>query len=336
MYEIIEAHVNETEYLTDILELSKKLYDNDKRFVENKESRFNTISKLNKPDTKIFLIARKGKVIGHTSLIPNLQLKFNDYKIATLGFYECIDDKDASNALLSHSQKYAKSLGLDYIVGPLDYATWFSYRFVHPSPNPPVYLEPYNKDYYIDQFLTFGFHEIAEYYTYLVEKPFGDPRFERVKHRLEGKGIEVRKTDFRNELPQMYEAEKEFWKKQFLYMDISYDEFLISKSKIPDIVDKDFTYGFYHPELGLCGFWISIPDLYDESGKTIMAKSIGRLDKKEIGGLGLYATYLAHEEIFKKYPRLLHALMRKDTESARYFKDEVQVYKKFSLYGKEI
>lgn len=336
MFEIIDVNVNETKYLSDILELSKKLYNDDIRFVENKESRFNTILKLNKPDTKIFLLAQNGKIIAHASIIPNLAMKYNNYKIATLGFYECINDKDACFKLLNTAKNYAKSLGLDYIVGPVDYATWFNYRFVHPSPNPPVYLEPYNKDYYIDQFVAFGFQEIAKYYTYLVEKPFIDSRFERVKERLESIPIEVRKTDFRNEMPELFRAEKEFWKKQFLYIDISYEEFLISKSKIPDLVDKEFTYGFYHPKYGLCGFWVSIPDIYDTSGKTIMAKSIGRLDKKELGGLGVYSTHIAHNEIFKKYPRLLHALMRSDTESAKYFKNEVIVYKQFSLYGKEI
>ncbi|HCL56850.1 MAG TPA: hypothetical protein DHW82_07560 [Spirochaetia bacterium] len=337
MFEIIET--GDEKYLQEIVLLAKKLYDGNESVASNNENRLKRIFRLNKPGTKVFLLFQNGTLCGHAAVVPNPIIQHKNYKIATLGFYECIDDPSASFFLLSHAQNYAKQINTDYLVGPLDYATWYDYRFVHPSSTHPVYQEPYNKDYYIAQFENFHFKEIAGYISSITDTPMIDPRREKAKKRLDKIGIKIMNKDFSDEkdLKELYKTECICWSRQFLYIDIPYEEYIIGRAKLPKIVDKDLTFGFYHPEDGLCGFLFGIPDANDPKKETVLLKSIGILPKTELAGLGVYAASLMHEKAFEKgYKKVIHALMRNDNISAATWAKQMPVNKRFSLYGKEI
>jgi hypothetical protein len=343
MYKVEEVWGEEA--LTEVLSVTKEVYENRERFVPKTEGRYKRILNWNKPGTKVFLVRKNGKPAGHLSVIPNPQMQYEKYSnIATVGFYECINDPEAAKVLLERAEKYAKEeLKADYLVGPVDYATWFEYRFIHPSPNPQIYSEPFNPDHYIPQFEDFGFGEIASFQSSITEKPIIYKHYDRVEKKFKENGVEIRTMDFftKDHLKEFYELEKICWSRQFLYMDIPYEEYHMIRQKLPETLNKDLSFAFVHPEYGIFGFIYAYEDFYDPTGKTIMIKSIGSLMKRDLAGIGGYTTTLMHKKAFGMgYERIIHALMRTDNMSAaaKSFNDEdkMQVYKQYSLYGKPL
>lgn len=119
-------------------------------------------------DGQTFLARRDDRVVGRILAIANhAHNRHHDDRIGFFGFFECEDDLEASEGLLSATRDWLKSKSLTSMRGP-----------VHPSLNyecgllvdgfdtPPTFLIPYNKDYYGRLLESYGLAKSQDIYCY--------------------------------------------------------------------------------------------------------------------------------------------------------------------------
>lgn len=81
-----------------------------------------------------------------------------------VGFYESFDDPEASNLLLKSVEEKAKQDGKNNLLGPIDASFWIKYRFKINHFEKLYTGEPYNKEYYLKLWESYGF-TITNHYT---------------------------------------------------------------------------------------------------------------------------------------------------------------------------
>jgi GNAT superfamily N-acetyltransferase len=117
------------------------------------------------PAPKNFFIAsRDGKVIA--TIGANLGIR--DPGQGFIGFYECdLEDPQAgaaSQRLIAAAESFLRDKGATKILAPVNYSTWFPYRFTRPESTAPFYSwEPVQPHEYLAHFQAAGYVDSAEY-----------------------------------------------------------------------------------------------------------------------------------------------------------------------------
>ncbi len=128
---------------------------------------------LDVPVTREFWIAeRDGRAVGRAGASLSPSHGATGY----LGFFE-VDVEDAGRAavaaaLIDAGSAWLRGRGVNTVYGPVDLATWFTYRFRVPTEDsadeeaePPFAWEPVNPPEYVLWFLEAGFTEADRYHS---------------------------------------------------------------------------------------------------------------------------------------------------------------------------
>ncbi len=128
----------------------------------------------------------QGQAIGRiAAFYDTTQFKDKEH-IGGLGFYECIDDSDASKLLFNTATNWLKSEGINVVNGPINFgeknAFWglMVAGFKNPS-----YKENFNWPYYEKHFLDFSFKQHTEQTTSeITYANFDMERFKKLSARV--------------------------------------------------------------------------------------------------------------------------------------------------------
>lgn len=93
--------------------------------------------------------------------------------VGYVGQWECIDDDASATALLEVATQWLREQGCTQVVGPIDYSTWYSYRFRDGEGDgrAPLLLETTTPDHYVRQWRAFGFIDHESYFSAEIAEP---------------------------------------------------------------------------------------------------------------------------------------------------------------------
>lgn len=221
---------------------------------------------------------------------------YPDDKTAFLGLFESADDTAAVKELLSAAEEFAKSSGINRIVGPVDASFWIRYRFKTDKFGNPYTGEPYNLPYYPKLWQECGYR-ICERYSsnhYIkVENQVDSEKFSsRLAEKLaSGYSIEnVTKNGFNKALKEVYGMLIELYSSFPAYKRINENEFTGLYSYFGSIIRYNMVKMAYFKNKPV-GFFISIPDYGNiVYGKLSIADyiKIFRIRSKPSGYVMLY------------------------------------------------
>lgn len=264
--------------------------------------------------------------------------------VACIGHYAAIHDVDA-HAVLSEACHILATKGTSLAIGPMDGTTWRRYRLITRRDNePPFFLEPDNPDDYPAHFETVGFKPLARYYSSL-NNDLGkcSTLTAEMSQRQEGDGIRIRQLDpgaFQAELSLIYDISVAGFRNNFLYSEISRDQFIAMYAG---------TEQFVRPELVLfaerhgtpVGFIFALPDMLciqrGQEADTVILKSMAVIP--EFNGLSIGSLLLAQVSRnagILGFKRAIHALMHEDNRSrtmSSHFGREIRQY---TLYARKL
>jgi hypothetical protein len=111
---------------------------------------------------------QEGKAAGRVAAFYNSKTaRANDQPTGGLGFFDCIDDKDAAFVLFDAAKKWNKEQGMEAMDGPVNFGDRDSFwGCLVEGDYEPLYNMPYNFPYYKDLFEAYGFQEYFRQYTY--------------------------------------------------------------------------------------------------------------------------------------------------------------------------
>ncbi len=115
-----------------------------------------------------FIVNRDGQTVGRVTAIVNHghNERFNE-KRGFFGFFECTDDSEAANQLLSAACRYLASEGMTDVRGPVNPGLNYELGLlVEGFDSPPTFMMTYNPPYYARLISEFGFEKCQDLYAY--------------------------------------------------------------------------------------------------------------------------------------------------------------------------
>lgn len=269
--------------------------------------------------------------------------KYNGEKTAFVGRFHA-DTPKLGMELLEVIEHHLKSLGITYMVGPIDQNTWNNYRLVTKGFESPQFaLESMTPPHLPEIFLKAGFNSIAKYKSTLVDTDPGLTQlFSKTANRLKNEGVKIRSFDLSHperDLTILYKISMQGFKNNFLFSKISQTEFKSKYRKLLPVIDPDLILIAEKDDIPV-GYIFSLPNSYLESGRddTVVMKTLVRLSEPELKGLGQVLVGLTHELSYQKgFSKAIHALYKSDNLSSSFSSVNGAVdIREYDLYGKKV
>jgi len=297
---------------------------------------------LDSPDETWIQLDESKNIVGHFSLwyceTPTLGRKTVGY----IGHYYAKTFTVGKNILMRASE-LLKGYGCQLAVGPVDGNTWRRYRLVSGTADVPKFLlEPENPLEYPAHFIDAEFETLSTYSSSILDvKPqFVDEATMEKLNAGELRRVTIRAIDLNNfdrELRTIYGIACDAFEDNFLYSEISEFEFIQRYHKMKPVVIPQLVLIAEHEKHPIA-FALAVPDptLSNNSVKTAILKTVGRIKDDRFKGLGLKLIAECHAAADKLgFSRMIHALYRDDNISSTYSTaSDAQVFRRYAVYGK--
>ncbi|MEX1376092.1 MAG: GNAT family N-acetyltransferase [Eubacteriales bacterium] len=256
--------------------LPKKIYKNCDFYIppiwideKNAYSKKNNPILANSDFELMLLLDDEGNAIGRNLVyIDHNHNEFYKAKIGFFGAFECIDDKAAAEMLIVAAQNWLKERGMDTIRGPI-HPVAENWGFVYDGYEyPPVYMSPWNFEYYHEFFTSNGYEKTKDLLVYEVDMQKGytlPERYEKFydKFMSHYPNINIRRLNTHN----LKQDAKIIWELSnisladnwgFVPLDLEVMEDMLKKLKL--IVDENAVWIVEDNEKPV-GFCLGFPDI---------------------------------------------------------------------------
>src|SRR5690606_34698830 len=183
---------------------------------------------------QLFLAYRDGNIVGRIAAIWNVNHNtFNKVQEGQFGFFDCINDQEVADKLLSAAEDWIKNKGGDRVVGPINLTTNDTCGLlVEGFDRPPMAMMPYNYPYYQDLITGFSFSKKVDLRAYLTTTDTASRRsvllLDKLEARLKRSGIilrEINLKDFKNEAAKIKAVYNKAWDKNLGFVPMTDEEF---------------------------------------------------------------------------------------------------------------
>jgi hypothetical protein len=213
------------------------------------------------------LVDSKKQPIGRiAAFIDHEKAHTFDQPTGNIGFFECINHKEAAHQLFDRACRWLKSQGMEAMDGPANLGeNYMNHGLLVQGFVQQGYGMPYNPPYYLDLFKSYGFEVYYEQYSYHLDlkKEFPE-RFWKIaewvnkKPQYSFKHFEWNQIDrFVDDFATVYDAA---WQKHEHYKPLDKGELynFIRSSKL--LLDKEFVWFAYANNEPIAVF-VMLPDL---------------------------------------------------------------------------
>ncbi|MFA8433999.1 MAG: hypothetical protein ACEPOZ_05735 [Marinifilaceae bacterium] len=259
----------------EFLRLPAKLYKGDKNWIHPLKEDIQNIFDPTKNKhfqhgecTRWILTNQNGETIGRVAAFIDHKTKdLNDQPTGGMGFFECINNKEAAFQLFDQCKNWLKERNIEAMDGPINFGErhqWWG--LLIDGFDYPNYGMPYHHSYYKDFFEEYGFQIYFKQYTYktqfnpenlskiLVWK--ADRIFSNPKYRV----IHFKKNESERFIKDFTEVYNKAWAKDIPGIDgiepIQAQELFKS---IQDIIEEKLMWFAYYEDQ-VIGFFIMMPD----------------------------------------------------------------------------
>ena len=214
-----------------------------------------------------FVAIREAKPIGRIVSAVNDRLVDREGKnIGIFGFFECVEDFEVAQALLSAASQWLREQGMTEVRGPIDLSTHNNCLFlVDGFDSPPMVMMPYNPAYYPKFLEQDGWHKAKDAYAYdfPLDKPLS-PEFEKgykiaCKSGVNFRPLRTKGEGFEQDAIGLYNLFTKAFSDNWSSTPRTQSEFLDEAKSLQSLVDPDvFPIAEYNGEM--IGFWMGLPD----------------------------------------------------------------------------
>lgn len=122
-------------------------------------------------DMQLFMAEKDGRIAGRIAAITNsLHNKIHKDKVGFFGFFECIDDQETADLLLSTASEWLKKKGFTEMRGPANPSSNDEYALlIEGFDSPAVISMPYNPKYYITLLENYGMKKAKDLFAYIIK-----------------------------------------------------------------------------------------------------------------------------------------------------------------------
>lgn len=207
------------------------------------------------------------ELIGRVAAFVNHQPEFNpDQPTGGVGFFECINDKEAAFLLFDTCLKWLQKRGMEAMDAPINFGQRNKFwGLLVEGFTPPVYGMNYNPPYYQDLFEDYGFKVYFKQYSY--SRKIDDPLPIKVQHKanrlLDNPDYQFRPID-KKQLPKYAEHLRQVynsaWSDHEGFSEMTKQEAqAMMRSMKPILEEELIIMGYYKGEP--IGFFLMLPEI---------------------------------------------------------------------------
>ena len=271
--------------LKQFIMLPFKLYKNDPHWVAplimDQKNFFNPKKNpyYEHSEVQLFVAEKAGEIVGRISAQTNTQHnKFHEDKIGFFGFFECINEQEVADKLISAASEWIKQKGMDTLRGPMNFSTNDECGLlVNGFESSPFVLMTHNPPYYLKLLNNAGLEKSMDLLAYLIPKRPTPERLQRVVDKLQKRGrFTVRelssknKKELRKDLEIVFTVYTKAWERNWGFVPMTEKEFFHMIDSMIDVVRPEFFYlAFVEDEPA--GFYVALPD-YNQLLKKVKGR----------------------------------------------------------------
>ncbi|MES2962351.1 MAG: hypothetical protein V4760_00580 [Bdellovibrionota bacterium] len=259
-----------------------------------------------------------------------------------IGFFETnLADKEgkaAAKTLLSTAEAWLKSKGVTKANGPMNFNTWFPYRFRVGEPEERFTWEPENPPEYVAIWEAAGYSVLENYHSQGHEGlgAFAS-RLEPSYEKANDAGFVFRPFEsarvLEKEVPILYDISMEGFRENFMFEPIPYQAFQALYVPIAGKLDLGLSYVASHPDHGNVGFFFAFQDKDYVVFKTVAVKYVAR--GKGVSNAMMYLG--ARKAQDRGLSKLITAMVKSGAQSESYGKKATTLWEnKYVLLSKAI
>ena len=167
--------VNDKKTLNDFVDFIYENYEGDKNFVPPLRSDYikyvqGVDNDLNEAGPNIkYICYDDGRVVGRLLVgVNNIINEYHGFKEGYISLFECVENYEYAEKLLDKAVEFLKSHGMTKVKGPLSLPGGEDNRgfIVDNFDAQPFIMNTYNKKYYNDFFIKYGFEKYFDCYAY--------------------------------------------------------------------------------------------------------------------------------------------------------------------------
>ena len=257
-------------------------------------------------EAEYFIAWRDGEPVGRITAMVDRQFNdYHDWKWGTFGFFECLDDPEAAQALVDTADAWVRERGCDRLVGPMDFTMndevgilieGFDLR--------PMLKQPWHPPYYQGlmenaagltkaQDLLMWNLEVSDRSSVL---PIIDELAAQVGPKHGIKIRHMRKKDMEAEVRRFVEVYNAAWSKNWGFVPISEAEMKQTAKDMKLIIDEDWLW-VAEKDGETVGVALTIPDfnqaIEKANGRLLpfgwlkMLRQKPKIDRVRVGFLGV-------------------------------------------------
>lgn len=360
--------------LTVFIDFPHELYKNDPNYVPElfiAQKDLLTTHPFHKHSSLQCFLAYDGdKVVGRiAAILNNNHNTYNKRNDGFWGFFDCVNNQETANLLLSTAAQWLKDKGVDQkLIGPVNFSTNEACGLlVSGFDSPPVLMMTYNAPYYAQLIEKAGFDKQIDLIAWHWDGDNYDDKSVRLlnalQERLKRNNIIIRKVNLKNfqeEVTKLREVYNSAWDQNSGFVPLTDDEFNHLAKDLKLIIDPDFV--LVAEQAGkLVGFGLALPNFNEVLHKVKRGRLLPTgifkilLNKNKIKSIRIYALGVIdgyrkmgieaclYGTIIKEYKRkgYKHAEAGWTLENNTLINEAITAikgdpYKKYRIYEKQI
>lgn len=199
-------------------------------------------------DVEFFTAWRGGDLLGRIAAIVNRRyVEFQEDPLGFFGLFECTDDADVAQALLTAAERYVASRGMRAVQGPFNLSTndelYSPGVLVDGFDTPPVVMMAHTPRYYAPLFERAGYAGAKDLLAYWLVGPEPPERLVRGTERiLKRSGAVIRALDLRQfdaEVARVQEVYNSAWERNWGFVPMSEAEIQHMAKQLRPVVNPN-------------------------------------------------------------------------------------------------
>ncbi|MEO6867062.1 MAG: hypothetical protein ABI200_03495 [Gaiellales bacterium] len=231
-----------------------------------------------------FVASIDGRDVGRCSAMLDPAHRDDDGRlIGCIGQWECEDGDDgsaAAYALLELSTAWLRGSSAKDIIGPIDFSTWYGYRFRDGvgDGRDPLLLEPITPNHALEQWLGFGFVRDETYFSAEIADPEATLEMARpVSAQLLENGWKIRQlrmSEWDELIEQAHAMSMTEFTRQPYFTPISLEDFRATYAGVKAGVDPRYVLTAWSPENEFAGYVFGVRNLA-AAARAVAAGGVG-------------------------------------------------------------
>ena len=218
-------------------------------------------------EAEFFVARREGRPVGRiAAIIDRNHNKFHGEDAGFFGFFECIDDSTAAEALLTRARQWVFDRGARFLRGPVNPSTNYECgMLIEGFDSSPMIMTTYNPRYYPLLMERAGLRKARDLFAFASStQVIHRDRIERVASRVLAKnGVRVRPInmkDFQRDVERVWEVYGAAWSRNWGFVPMSREEFFQMGKEMKQILKPELV---LIGEVGdrVVGFALALPDV---------------------------------------------------------------------------